>query len=64
MSYESREYCAYEWEERNNVIYKTLEKSDYDQINRYLEVGDRKLGILVNFRSKYLKPIRVIRSYS
>src|SRR3990167_10800033 len=23
----------------------SIEKSDYDQINRYLEVGDRKLGI-------------------
>src|SRR3989344_4687469 len=41
-----------------------MTKSDYDQVNRYLEAGDRKLGILVNFRNKYLKPIRVIRSYS
>ena len=41
-----------------------ITKEDYNQINRYLEVGDRELGILVNFRAKYLKPIRVIRSYS
>ncbi len=41
-----------------------LIKSDYDQIKRYLEVSNRKLGILVNFRNKYLKPIRIIRSYS
>lgn len=42
----------------------SITKDDYDQINRYLEAGNRKLGILVNFRNKYLKPIRVIRSYS
>lgn len=41
-----------------------LVKSDYDQIKRYLEVSNRRLGILVNFRNKYLKPIRIIRSYS
>ena len=41
-----------------------ITKDDYNQINRYLEVGNRELGILVNFRNKYLKPIRVIRSYS
>ena len=41
-----------------------ITKTDYDQVNRYLEVGDRRLGILVNFRNKYLKPIRIIRSYS
>src|SRR3989338_4587591 len=41
-----------------------ITKDDYDQVHRYLEAGDRKLGILINFRNKYLNPIRVIRSYS
>ncbi len=36
-------------------------REDYDQIQRYLQAGDYKLGLLVNFRNKYLKPIRVIR---
>ena len=39
-----------------------LRKIDYDQINRYLEASGRKLGILVNFKAKYLKPVRIIRN--
>ena len=35
-------------------------RGDFDQMNRYLDSSGRKLGILVNFRSKYLKPIRVV----
>lgn len=38
-----------------------LTKDDYYQIQRYLQVLGIKLGILVNFRSKYIKPIRIIR---
>ena len=41
-----------------------ITKEDYNQINRYLEASNRVLGLLVNFRNKYLRPIRVIRSYS
>lgn len=41
-----------------------VSKEDYIQINRYLDASGYKLGIIVNFRNKYLKPIRVIRSYS
>lgn len=41
-----------------------ITKDDYNQLSRYLDASNRKLGILVNFRNKYLKPIRVIRSYS
>ncbi len=39
-------------------------KEDYYQMNRYLEASGCKLGLIVNFRNKYLKPIRVIRSHS
>lgn len=39
-------------------------KEDYYQMNRYLDASRYKLGIVVNFRNKYLKPIRVIRSNS
>lgn len=41
-----------------------VSKEDYIQINRYLDASGYNLGIIVNFRNKYLKPIRVIRSYS
>ena len=44
---------------------KTLvTKDDYYQMNRYLEAVKYDLGFIVNFRNKYLKPIRVIRSHS
>ncbi len=36
-------------------------KPDYYQLQRYLQSSGLKLGLLVNFRSRYLKPIRVIR---
>ncbi|MBI1975317.1 MAG: GxxExxY protein [Parcubacteria group bacterium] len=39
-------------------------KEDYYQINRYLEASGLKLGLIVNFRNRYLKPIRVIRANS
>ena len=39
-------------------------KIDYYQMNRYLEASGRRLGMIVNFRAKFLRPIRVIRSYS
>ena len=39
-------------------------KDDYYQMNRYLEAAGYDLGIIVNFRNKYLRPIRVIRSHS
>ena len=37
-------------------------KMDYFQIQRYLHSTGLKLGILVNFRSKYLRPKRIIRT--
>lgn len=36
-------------------------KEDYFQLQRYLQSSNIKLGLLVNFRDKYIKPIRVIR---
>ena len=36
-------------------------KDDYYQIQRYLKAGGYRLGMIINFRNKYLKPIRVIR---
>lgn len=39
-------------------------KDDYYQMNRYLNASGLKLGLIVNFRNKYLKPIRVIRANS
>jgi len=37
-----------------------ITKEDYYQIMRYLTLSKIKLGLLVNFRSKYLKPKRII----
>ena len=41
-----------------------VSKLDYIQTQRYLVAGKLKLGIIANFRNKYLRPIRVIRSNS
>ena len=43
---------------------RILTKENYRQIQNYLQQTNIKLGLLVNFRSKYLKPIRIIRIYS
>ena len=37
-------------------------KEDYYQVRRYLESLNLKLGLLVNFRDRYLKPKRVLNS--
>jgi len=34
---------------------------DYYQIQRYLQYSGHKLGLLINFRNRYLKPIRIVR---
>jgi len=39
---------------------RCLLKSDYYQIKRYLEAADLDLGLLINFRMKYLSPKRVL----
>lgn len=40
---------------------QVITKEDYAQVQRYLQMSKIKLGLLINFRSKYLKPIRIIR---
>ncbi|MBI2475629.1 MAG: GxxExxY protein [Candidatus Taylorbacteria bacterium] len=42
-----------------------VSREDYEQMLRYLEDASKyRLGIIVNFRNKYLRPIRVIRADS
>lgn len=41
---------------------KFITKEDYFQIMRYLEASNFQLGLIVNFRSTYLKPKRVINN--
>jgi GxxExxY protein len=38
-----------------------LGKNEFYQLQRYLQTLDIKLGLLINFRSKILKPWRVIK---
>ena len=40
---------------------RIIVKEDYYQLQRYLQETGLRLGLLVNFRSKYLKPLRVVR---
>ena len=35
-------------------------KEDYYQLMRYLKASNKKLGLLANFRSKYLRPKRIV----
>jgi len=37
-----------------------ISKTDYYQVQRYLHALNLKLGLLVNFRNRYLKPIRIL----
>lgn len=39
-----------------------LEKQYYYQLKRYLSPANKKLGLLVNFRDKRLKPKRILNS--
>lgn len=41
---------------------RMLLKEDYFQLKRYLVALNKKLGILVNFRSQYLNPKRILNS--
>ncbi len=38
-----------------------LTRDSYRQIQNYLQQTGFKLGLLVNFRSKYIKPVRIIK---
>jgi len=39
-----------------------LTKEDYYQMKRYLTAAKMKLGLIVNFRDRYLKPKRILNS--
>lgn len=39
-----------------------VERADYYQMQRYLNLTNIKLGLIINFQSKYLKPKRVLNS--
>ena len=39
-----------------------INKEDYYQMKRYLASFNKKLGLVVNFRDKYLRPKRIINS--
>lgn len=41
---------------------RVTERSDFYQVKRYLIAFNKKLGLLVNFRDKYLRPKRIINS--
>ncbi len=41
---------------------KFITKEDYSQMLRYLDAASLRLGLIVNFRSTYLKPKRVLNS--
>jgi len=43
-------------------VKRILTKEDYYQLKRYLIALNKKLGLLVNFREKYLKPKRILNS--
>lgn len=40
---------------------KEISKEHYRQLQNYLQQTNMKLGILVNFRTSHLKPIRVLK---
>jgi len=39
-----------------------LVKEDYYQVKRYLVALNKKLGLVVNFRDKYIRPRRILNS--
>lgn len=39
-----------------------INSTDYYQVKRYLEFAGIKLGLLVNFRQKYLNPKRILNA--
>ena len=38
-----------------------VRREDYYQLQRYLQSANLQLGLLINFRSRYLKPIRIVK---
>lgn len=40
---------------------RIITREDYYQLQRYLQAANIQLGLLVNFRSRYIKPIRIVK---
>ncbi len=40
---------------------KLINQEDFYQLQRYLQSSNKRLGLLVNFRNRYLKPVRIVR---
>ena len=38
-----------------------ITKEDYFQLRRYLESYNKELGLIINFRQKYLRPKRILK---
>jgi GxxExxY protein len=38
-----------------------ITKADYYQTQRYLQISQKRLALLVNFQSKYIRPTRIVR---
>ena len=60
-----RNICDFIIEDKIVVELKTVKfitSEDYFQIKRYLSCSGLRLGILVNFRQKYLTPKRVLNN--
>jgi GxxExxY protein len=67
-----REYLVGKSENGNNFIIDNkvilnakaisyLSKDEYEQAQQYLQSTDKMLGLLVNFRARYFKPIQIFR---
>ena len=41
---------------------KFITKDDYNQMMMYLQLLNKKLGLIVNFRNTYIKPKRILNS--
>ncbi|MBD3248024.1 GxxExxY protein [Candidatus Falkowbacteria bacterium] len=60
-----RNICDFLVEDKMIVELKAVRfliNEHYFQVKRYLSVSKLKLGLLVNFREKYLKPRRIINN--
>src|SRR3990167_8089126 len=42
---------------------RAIVKDDYNQVQRYLKCSGIRLAMIINFRNRYLKPIRVLNGY-
>jgi hypothetical protein len=45
-----------------NYVTERLSNEDYYQVKRYLTSLNKKLGIIVNFRKKFIQPKRILNS--